>query len=228
MKVIRGEGRRALNVVVSLCDFSGRWAQPWADAGHTVILMDLKHGDDVTRTVDALYWIDAACMGVATGAGVDVLLMAPPCTDFAASGAQYWARKDADGTTARAVSVVRSCLAIRDALNPLIWALENPVGRLNRCVPELAGFGPTYYQPHDFAGWADDPASEAYTKKTGLWGRFNRDLLVSKREPIRACAQGSWIQKLGGKSERTKELRSMTPQGFARAFYIANRGSFQL
>jgi hypothetical protein len=226
MKVIRGEGRRALNVVVSLCDFSGRWAQPWADAGHTVILIDLKHGDNVLVTSRTLGDIERAVEAVGPGAGVDVLLMAPPCTDFSSSGAQYWARKDADGTTRAAVYVVEACLLIRDAFDPLIWALENPVGRLNRCVPELAGFGPTWYQPHDFAGWADDPASEAYTKKTGLWGRFNRYLLVSKREPIRACAQGSWIQKLGGKSERTKALRSMTPQGFARAFYIANRGSF--
>jgi hypothetical protein len=27
---------------------------------------------------------------------------------------------------------------------------------------------------------------------------------------------------LGGKSERTKELRSITPKGFAKAFYDAN------
>lgn len=27
------------------------------------------------------------------------------------------------------------------------------------------------------------------------------------------------IMKLGGKSERTKELRSMTPLGFAKAFF---------
>jgi hypothetical protein len=29
--------------------------------------------------------------------------------------------------------------------------------------------------------------------------------------------------KLGGKSERTKELRSETPVGFARAFFLANQ-----
>jgi hypothetical protein len=28
---------------------------------------------------------------------------------------------------------------------------------------------------------------------------------------------------LGGKSERTKELRSITPMGFAKAFYEANK-----
>lgn len=226
MKVIRGTGRRALNVVVSLCDYSGRWAQPWAAAGHTVILIDLKHGDDVRRTAKTLADISGAIHDVGTGAGVDVLLMAPPCTDFSSSGAQYWPAKDANGTTLQAIEIVVACLAVRDRFDPLIWALENPVGRLNRCVPELAGFGPTYYQPHDFAGWAIDPESERYTKKTGLWGRFNRDLPKKSLTPIRVCSQGSWLQKLGGKSERTKELRSMTPSGFATAFFMNNRGSF--
>jgi hypothetical protein len=29
--------------------------------------------------------------------------------------------------------------------------------------------------------------------------------------------------QLGGKSERTKKLRSVTPQGFAKAFFEANQ-----
>jgi hypothetical protein len=33
---------------------------------------------------------------------------------------------------------------------------------------------------------------------------------------------GAIWAKLGGKSERTKEIRSTTPMGFARAFYSAN------
>jgi len=40
--------------------------------------------------------------------------------------------------------------------------------------------------------------------------------------PVRVCSQGSRVQRLGGKSDKTKELRSMTPMGFARAFYAAN------
>jgi hypothetical protein len=36
-------------------------------------------------------------------------------------------------------------------------------------------------------------------------------------------ANQSWIMKLGGKSEKTKELRSITPLGFAYAFYEANK-----
>ena len=34
-------------------------------------------------------------------------------------------------------------------------------------------------------------------------------------------------QKYGGKSERTKELRSETPMGFAYAFYEANHGPYE-
>ena len=62
---------------------------------------------------------------------------------------------------------------------------------------------------------------DAYTKRTLLWGEFT---LPQKTpvEPVRVCSQGSWIQKLGGKSARTKMLRSMTPAGFARAFFEAN------
>jgi hypothetical protein len=40
------------------------------------------------------------------------------------------------------------------------------------------------------------------------------------REPIPASQ--NFIMKLGGKSERTKMLRSVTPAGFAEAFYLAN------
>ena len=34
-------------VVLSLCDFTGAWSQPYADAGYLVHRVDLKHGRDV-------------------------------------------------------------------------------------------------------------------------------------------------------------------------------------
>lgn len=54
------------------------------------------------------------------------------------------------------------------------------------------------------------------------WGRFNFPELRPV-EPVKVCSQGSWIMKLGGKSETTKELRSNTPLGFARAFFESNK-----
>lgn len=212
---------------MSLCDYSGRQSQPYADAGYRVIRLDPK-----------LQWgpstLPLTCQELASGlkaeplkwedhiGNVHGILMAPPCTDFSASGAQYWWAKDFDGRTKKSLQIVDACLSIKDHFQPKWWVLENPVGRLPQLRPVL-GKG-VFVHPHWYAGWADDPASktEACTKLTGLWGNFNRDLPKNEMPPVKASSQGSWIQSLGGKSERTKELRSMTPQGFARAFKMAN------
>jgi len=106
-----------------------------------------------------------------------------------------------------------------------VWALENPVGRIASVVPELGKWG-LIFNPCDYAGFADDPDSEAYTKKTCIWGSFNVDLPTSPVEPVmyeRGGKRGSWMwANLGGNSARTKELRSNTPTGFSRAFFRAN------
>lgn len=212
--------------VLSLCDYSGRWALPYLEAGYEVILVDPKHGDGCREntfklqeqgytvlpcTVASLLlsreWMQYLKEKPELG-----ILMAPPCTDFSVSGAQYWPAKDADGRTEDSVLIVTDCLKVAKRLQPRWWALENPVGRLPKLVPELGK--PWYFQPH----WYGDP----WTKKTGLWGDFNRDLPRNDVEPIRYTKQGSWTQRYGGKSERTKEARSMTPLGFARAFFQAN------
>ena len=198
--------------VLSLFDYSGNWSRPYEEAGHTVFRIDLKHGIDVMELSAA--WLMENVMDNSPTGTVDGILAAPPCTDFAGSGAQYWPAKDADGRTAKSLELVRQVLRCVEFCKPDWWAMENPVGRLNALIPGLAKFGPWYWQPHWFG--------DAYTKKTGLWGKFNRNLPRTDVEPLRVCSQGSWVQRLGGKSEKTKELRSMTPMGFARAFYAAN------
>lgn len=221
-------GPNAHKVIVSLCDYSGRWPSKYIEDGYTVILFDLKHGDDCTDVLGTLHVISMALENMPSytrGAGprpkVVGVLMAPVCTDFSVSGAQYWPAKDADGTTARSLALVDGCVAIKDALSPDWWALENPVGRLKALRPALPFVG--WFQPHHYAKLCPEGAGQ-YTKKTGLWGSLVMPEQVTHNlEPIRACSQGSWLQMLGGKSERTKELRSMTPLGFARAFALSIR-----
>jgi hypothetical protein len=140
-------------------------------------------------------------------------LCAPPCDHFSVSGAQYWKAKDADGRTAQAVAVVLDCLAVVEVVRPAWWALENPIGRIAKLVPEL-GRPRLRFDPCDYG----DP----YTKRTQLWGDFDIPT-PNPVEPERVCKQGSWVQRLGGKSAKTKRLRSMTPPGFAKAFFEANR-----
>lgn len=197
--------------IISLCDYSGAWSRPYREAGYEVIQIDPKLPGGATAQQYLSILKKLIAEGYTPGP-IQGILMAPPCTDFAGSGAQYWKAKDADGRTAASLEIIDACLEIRDMLRPVWWALENPVGRLPQLRPELGK--PWYWQPW----WYGD----AYTKKTGLWGNFNRELPRNEVEPIKVCEQGSWIQKLGGKSEKTKELRSMTPEGFARAFFEAN------
>lgn len=184
-------------IVLDLCGGTGSWSAPYREAGYDVRVVTLPI-DDV-RT----YVPPEAVQGV---------LAAPPCDHFSVSGAQYWKVKDGDGRTAQAVEVVRACLHIIEIAKPSWWALENPIGRIKDLVPELGG---CFYQfdPCDFG----DP----YTKKTRLWGEF-RTPKPRRVEPERVCEQGSWVQMLGGKGEKTKRLRSMTPPAFARAFFEAN------
>jgi hypothetical protein len=196
-------------VILSLFDYTGAWCKPYREAGgYRVIQMDIKHGIDILK-VDADYLYKKYYV---TPEQVHGILAAPPCTDFSVSGAQYWPAKDKDGRTAASMALVQKVLDLVDMCQPEWWVLENPVGRLPKLFPSLGK--PWYFQPH----WYGD----AYTKKTGLWGKFNNDLPRNDVEPIKACKQGSWLQKLGGKSEKTKMLRSMTPQGFANAFFKAN------
>lgn len=184
-------------VILSLFDYSGNWPKFYKEAGYDVYQIDIKHGINILEL--SLEDIPQPVHGI---------LAAPPCTDFSGSGAQYWKAKDADGRTAASLALVDKTIEIIESTSPIWWALENPVGRLSKLRPVLGN--PWYFQPH----WYGDP----YTKKTGLWGKFNKDLPRNDVQPD----PNSWIMKLGGKSERTKELRSMTPLGFAKSFFLAN------
>ena len=216
MKITVGHGHNIDKVIVSLCDYSGRWPSEYAAQGYTVIQLDLKHGDDCTDVNKSLADIESIVpLDYIVG-----VLAAPVCTDFSVSGAQYWPTKDTNGTTARSLLLLDSCMEIINAINPYWWALENPVGRLKSLRPALPFVG--WFQPHHYAA-LDATGESQYTKKTGLWGTLTMpEQVTNNLVPIRSCSQGSWLQKLGGKSERTKELRSMTPLGFSKAFAYAN------
>lgn len=137
------------------------------------------------------------------GYRVHGILAAPPCTVFAASGAR-WPRTAAD--MREGMSVVDACLRLVTVCEPEWWALENPVGKLARYL------GPPrmYFDPCDYG----DP----YTKRTALWGNFNEPA----RTPVEPTEGSKMWARYGGKSIATKNARSATPAGFARAFFEAN------
>lgn len=230
--------------ILSLFDCSGVWAGAFEQAGCNVVQVDLKLGQDIGA------WSARSLMHDLLQAFpvIDGVIAAPPCTAFASSGAHAWKAKDADGRTAAAVHLVRQTLRVVDFVIPDFWALENPTGRIAKLVPELGAPALTF-DPCDFAGWTADEAdlaalaplrrrggelmadeietvarAGAYTKRTMLWGHFASP---QRRPvaPVRCTAQGSWLQALGGSGERTKAERSITPEGFAVAFAVAQLGA---
>jgi hypothetical protein len=183
-------------IILSLFDFSGRWSDPYRNAGYTVHQIDIKHGKDILEydySIPEVYGI----------------LAAPPCTDFALSGSRFFKQKDSDGRTAKSVELVYKMIEIIEYHNPHFWVVENPMSRIHKLVPELGNIKYKFHPYHH-----GDP----YQKMTWLYGKFNEP----ERNEVEPT-EGRIIYKVGGKQgEKGKEFRSMTPPGFAQAFFQAN------
>ncbi len=185
--------------IISLCDYTGNWSRPYVESGYDVVRVDLQHGGDIR-----LLQKDTS--------PVHGILAAPPCTCFASSGAR-WQRTDAD--MVEALSVVDACIRLAWAHRGTLhwWALENPVGKLVRYLGKpLMRFNPCDY---------GDP----YTKRTCLWGQFTPPLplILGKILSVSPTEGSKMRAQYGGRSQATKNARSATPLGFARAFFDANQ-----
>lgn len=186
-------------IILDLCGGTEAWGKPYKEAGYEVINVTLPEYDVLT------YQPPKNVYGI---------LFAPPCTHFSGSGAHTWKAKDKDGRTLEDLKIITAGLMIIAETKPVFWVLENPVGRLRNWLREPR----MYFNPCDYG--------DAYTKKTCLWGEFNKP----KKNPVKPVfvtrggkRYSPIAASTGGKSERTKMLRSITPTGFAQAFYEANR-----
>lgn len=210
-----------IKILYSIFDHSGNSSDPFKAQGWDVVKVDIKNG------IDFLEW-DYVKDYKSRIKGSDVmpevgLIMMIPCTDYALSGARHFKAKDEDGRTAKSQKLVAKCKDMIDffdfRLNVLkFWQIENPMSRIHTLNPWM-GKPRLKFNPCDYAGYDPNPQASRYNKATWLWGRF--DIPEKKRiEPLMKDNPG-WKQ-LGGKSERTKELRSITPIGFSIAFAQAN------
>lgn len=180
-------------IILDLCGGTGSWSRPYVEADYDVRLITLPEQD--VRT----YQPPRNVYGI---------LIAIPCTHFCGSGARWWKGFDTSGKTAESLEIFDTCMRIRNACNPAFWCLENPVGRLQKLRPGL-GKPVMYFNPCDYG----DP----YTKKTCLWGDFNRLM----PHPV-DCVGKNPIHFMPPSDNRAM-LRSITPPGFARAFFLANQ-----
>ena len=179
-------------VIIDLFGGSGSWSQPYADAGYDVRVIDLTRGRDVLTYRPPLK--------------VHGILAAPPCTEFAVSGARWWADKarDEPEKLIEAIALATSAMHIIRQTAPVWWALENPVGRLRDYI------GPMRYsfQPWEYG----DPE----VKRTCIWGEH----VQPKKSPVDGPYEAR-VHRMAPSPDRAA-LRSLTPPGFARAFFEAN------
>lgn len=153
----------------------------------------------------------------------------PPCDDLANSGSRWFAKKLEADPLCQIRAAGRAMLVEDVALRwGCPWFAENPVGRLST-LWRPANF---YFEPWEYGGYLplNDThplypgyikPRDAYPKKTGIW--CGNGFITPERKPVNVLAgYSAQYKKLGGKSAKTKEIRSATPRGFARAVKVFN------
>jgi len=200
-------------IIVSLCSGTGSWEKPYIDAGYDVRSITLPEHDVFTyEPPENVYGI----------------LAAPTCTSF--SLARTNAKEPRDLETA--MKLVKRCLEIiwqqqykliskNSKVTTLkFWALENPKGFLRYFL----GNPPLQFSPYEFG--------DNYKKKTQIWGNYNMPVKTPiECDTIKFDATlladlpelpEGFIYNKGCGLDKRQVRRSITPQGFAKAFYKAN------
>ena len=241
-------------IVISLYDFTGEACRPWAEAGYECYAYDIQHDPDDEEYPDfmgprnsgTISYIHADLHNHETLNAIQdefsdqhvVFGMAfPVCTDMAVSGAA-WFKKKAEANPSfqdEAVSYAMWCAKLFNSMH-IPYFIENPVS-----VLATKWRKPDYsFHPYEYGGYipyseADHPRwpeyiapFDAYKKKTCLWtgGGFVMPTKVAVDcEGYHGNGYSTAMMKLGGKSQRTKDIRSATPRGFATAVYQSNKGA---
>ena len=194
-------------IILDLCGGTGSWSKPYAEAGYDVRLVTLPENDV------CLYSPPENVYGV---------LAAPPCTKF--SLAKGGRERDFEG----AMEIVSACMKIiwkcriRGSLK--FWALENPRGFLRQFLGKPAfkfehwQFGDLQIKPTDLWGYFNEPRVRVHERPPAL-----AVIIPNGRSNGRGWSNPVCPPEHANKGLGRADIRAITPPGFARAFYEANR-----
>jgi hypothetical protein len=229
-------------LIFSMFDGSGFAALPWAEAGHKVICFNADEGDhgdyqSVRVTHENITyvnaWIDSDFEFQARNevyGQPDFIMAFPPCTDLAVSGARHFkakAEKDPEFQI-KAANTCKVAANISDWFG-VPYMIENPVSVLS----SLWRKPDHVFHPCAYGGYLPEndkhpvfpdiiPPRDAYSKKTCLW-TGNGFVMPEPNQVLPEGDSNPGWAKLGGKSSRTKMIRSLTPRGLAKAVVLANQ-----
>ena len=214
-------------IILDICGGTGCWSKYYKKNGYDVRIITLPDYDITNKEVQK-YCVSLKPYGI---------LAAPPCTMFSIARNDKTAKEPRDLRSGMIVvdsvlNVIRECFYQKHKNKDCFlkfWAIENPnSGYLKKFI------GRPYYvfEPYYFG--------DEYTKKTALWGYFNIPVenRVTPRDFKHSCGEKDFVSCVehyadlksipDGYCEKTgyskrKVMRSMTPLGFSKAFYKANK-----
>jgi len=204
-------------VLISLYDLTGNASRPYKEAGWKVYQIDIQNG------IDILTWDFLQPLKDSTYAFPEINIIAmQPCTCYSLAGNRHKQSRLANGEFELSQKLVARTKEIVDFYDNArllgFWMLEQPATDIHKKNPWI-GNVIQKFNPCDFAGYDPEPNNSRYNKQTWLFGRFNK-MIPKRMEPIKKDSP-IWSD-FGGNSLKTKNARSITPLGFAYAFYEAN------
>lgn len=233
---------------ISLYDKTGFSLQPWAAAGYECFAYDIANPlhevrDGVTFVREDLH--DPATLDRLAQlhcGRVKFLSAFPVCTDLSNTGAPHWHRKRLANPDFQhtAASHVIKCAEFAQRVDADVWYVENPRGALSRFWRRAD----CEISPYEYGGYLDEedvhplypkyiPPRDAYKKRTCIW--HSDSFQVPPKIPVppieveyNSKTHGKQTYslsagKLGGSGQRTKDIRSATPRGWALAVCLSNQ-----
>lgn len=210
-------------IILDLCGGTGAWSHPYKERGYTVFNITLPDYDVNLAHLDERqpekYFIFSGLNEFAvTIENIYGIFAAPPCTMFSLARTTAKTPRDLD----KAMDTVKSCMYIiwecRLRTKLAFWAMENPKGLLRQFMGKPA----FEFDASEF--------SEDYNKHTDIWGYFNTPNKICdyKRYPStdKNTRKLPDIPKEYVRDPNMSTVaikRSITPAGFAGAFFAANR-----
>lgn len=230
---------------VFLFDYTGIMAKPWADAGYLCYCFDGQHNPGVSRSaheniLNVGMWFSNEITGDVSGDDVDKIISItgddvsfvfgfPECTDLAVSGAAHFSSKrDNNPFFQDEAMVLVKLVELLGESYGCKWALENHVSVISTKwrKPDFS------FHPYEFGGYLPENDThpsypeyikprDAYPKKTCIW--YGNGFVEPLEKPVYVePGYSEQHKKLGGRSLKTKNIRSATPRGFAKAVFLSN------
>lgn len=221
-------------VVWSLFDGSGLAVWDWAAAGYQCYCFNADSADHGEYAVKVRHpnihyvncWIDynfeSEVIQAQSIPEPGIIFAYPSCTNLSGAGAKH---SRTGNEMMESVNNAKYVEWLGNKYN-CPWYVENPVGKMSS-LWRKPNF---YFDPYEYGGYLSDaegsfhpkmPLRDAYTKKTCIW--CGNGFMKPDKLPVPHIGFFWGWKYLGGKSEKTKQLRSLTPRGWARAVFVKNK-----